>query len=129
MSAEHLDRADFDESPQPITDLSDREPSACDDLVDRQRFLAYCGEDAPGTVDAGFRGELAVTLVNTDATEPVTLRRGDRIAQLVVQQVARARFVEAERLPGSQRGADGWGSTGGVSAWSGPTGPGASPAS
>jgi len=67
--------------------------------------------NTPGTVDAGYRGELVVTLLNTDVAEPVTLHRGDRIAQLVVQRVERARFVEAERLPGSHRGTDGFGST------------------
>jgi dUTP pyrophosphatase len=56
------------------------------------------------------------TLYNSDPTETLTLSRGDRIAQLVVQQVARARFVQAERLPGSARGAGGFGSSGG---WSG----------
>jgi dUTP pyrophosphatase len=69
--------------------------------------------NAPGTVDAGYRGEIKVMLVNLDPREPVTLRRGDRIAQLVVQQVERARFVEVERLPGSVRGEGGYGSTGG----------------
>ena len=69
--------------------------------------------NAPGPVDAGSRGEIAVTLLNTDAAEPVHLRRGDRIAQLVIQQVERARFVPAERLPGSHRGAGGFGSSGG----------------
>lgn len=69
--------------------------------------------NAPGTVDAGYRGEIQVTLLNTDPTTPVRLRRGDRIAQLVVQRVARARFVRAERLPGSHRGGAGFGSTGG----------------
>ena len=69
--------------------------------------------NAPGTVDAGYRGEVKVMLVNLDPREPVSLRRGDRIAQLVVQQVERARFVEVERLPGSVRGEGGYGSTGG----------------
>ncbi len=69
--------------------------------------------NAPGTVDAGFRGEITVTLLNTDRRTEVTLARGDRIAQLVVQRVARARFVRAERLPGSHRGDGGLGSTGG----------------
>ncbi len=77
--------------------------------------------NAPGTVDAGYRGEIAVTLLNTDAAEPVVLRRGDRIAQLVVQRVERARFVEAERLPGSHRGDGGFGSSGGWSAPAAPT--------
>jgi dUTP pyrophosphatase len=69
--------------------------------------------NAPGTVDAGYRGEVKVTLINTDSTEQVQIRRGDRIAQLVVQRVERAEFVEVERLPGSDRGADGHGSKGG----------------
>ena len=69
--------------------------------------------NAPGTVDAGYRGEIRVPLLNTDPAEPVALRRGDRVAQLVVQRVSRAVFVEVERLPGSARGADGFGSTGG----------------
>ncbi len=77
--------------------------------------------NAPGTVDAGYRGEIAVTLLNTDATETVVLRRGDRVAQLVVQRVERARFVEAERLPGSHRGDGGFGSSGGWNAPAAPT--------
>jgi dUTP pyrophosphatase len=70
--------------------------------------------NAPGTVDAGYRGEIRCTLINTDPTEAVLLRRGDRIAQLVVQRVERARFHEVELLPGSARGEGGHGSTGGV---------------
>jgi dUTP pyrophosphatase len=69
--------------------------------------------NAPGTVDAGYRGEISVTLLNTDSSTPVQLRRGDRIAQLIVQRVSRARFIEVEHLPGSARGAGGFGSTGG----------------
>lgn len=69
--------------------------------------------NAPGTVDAGYRGEISVTLLNTDRETPVVLRRGDRVAQLVVQRVERARFVEVARLPGSFRGEGGFGSTGG----------------
>ncbi len=69
--------------------------------------------NAPGTIDAGYRGEIKVVLLNTDAAEPVRLRRGDRVAQLVVQRVERARFLEAERLPGSHRGEGGFGSSGG----------------
>ncbi len=72
--------------------------------------------NAPGTVDAGYRGEIAVTLLNTDTEQPVELHRGDRVAQLVIQRVERARFVEVERLPGSDRGAGGFGSSGGWSA-------------
>jgi dUTP pyrophosphatase len=69
--------------------------------------------NAPGTVDAGYRGEIQVTLLNTDPASHVHLRRGDRIAQLVVQRVSVARFVEVQRLPGSARGVGGLGSTGG----------------
>jgi dUTP pyrophosphatase len=78
--------------------------------------------NAPGTVDAGYRGEIAVTLLNTDAREPVVLHRGDRVAQLVVQRVERARFVEAAELPDSVRGSGGFGSSGGW-AGAGPDGP------
>jgi dUTP pyrophosphatase len=69
--------------------------------------------NAPGTIDAGYRGEVKVNLVNLDPTTPLTLRRGDRVAQLVVQPVVRARFVPVEQLPESARGAGGHGSTGG----------------
>jgi dUTP diphosphatase len=69
--------------------------------------------NAPGTVDAGYRGEIKVTLLNTDRDTPVTFHRGDRIAQLVVQRVERAQFVVVEELPGSPRGSGGFGSTGG----------------
>ena len=69
--------------------------------------------NAPGTIDAGYRGEIKVMLVNLDRHEPVLLRRGDRIAQLVVQQVEHAKFAEVPALPGSVRGEGGYGSTGG----------------
>jgi dUTP pyrophosphatase len=68
--------------------------------------------NAPGTVDAGYRGEIRVVLVNHDPRSPVELRRGERIAQLVIQQVERARFVVVDTLPGSVRGTGGYGSTG-----------------
>lgn len=68
--------------------------------------------NAPGTVDAGYRGEIKVLLINLDPVEAVTLARGDRIAQLVVQRFERARFVEVGVLPDSSRGAGGYGSTG-----------------
>ena len=68
--------------------------------------------NAPGTVDAGYRGEIKVTLMNTDRDRPVSFRRGDRIAQLVIQRVERAAFHEVTVLPGSSRGDDGFGSTG-----------------
>jgi dUTP pyrophosphatase len=69
--------------------------------------------NAPGTVDAGYRGEIKVLLINHDTTVPVRLRRGDRIAQLVIQRVEKARFLEVKLLPGSARGEGGYGSTGG----------------
>jgi dUTP pyrophosphatase len=72
--------------------------------------------NAPGTIDAGYRGEIKVTLLNTDATHPVRFQRGDRIAQLIVQRVQQIAFHEVEILPGSARGDGGFGSTGGHSA-------------
>ena len=68
--------------------------------------------NAPGTVDAGYRGELQVILINHDKSESVSFKRGDRIAQLVIQKVERAEFVEVRDLPGSGRGVGGFGSTG-----------------
>jgi dUTP pyrophosphatase len=68
--------------------------------------------NAPGTIDAGYRGEVRVVLLNTDPDEPFTVRRGDRIAQLVVQPVTTVRFVDAAELPASPRGEGGFGSTG-----------------
>jgi dUTP pyrophosphatase len=69
--------------------------------------------NAPGTVDAGYRGEIKVTLLNTDLRRAVRLRRGDRIAQMVVQRVEQVVFHEVTALPGSARGVGGFGSTGG----------------
>ncbi|PWR06913.1 dUTP diphosphatase [Micromonospora acroterricola] len=69
--------------------------------------------NAPGTVDAGYRGEILVNLINHDRETPAKISRGDRIAQLVVQRVARALFEPVTELPGSQRGTGGHGSTGG----------------
>ncbi len=71
--------------------------------------------NAPGTVDAGYRGEILVNLVNHDPVAPAKISRGDRIAQLVVQRVERADFHIVEELPESRRGAGGHGSTGGHS--------------
>jgi dUTP pyrophosphatase len=68
--------------------------------------------NAPGTVDAGFRGELQCIMINHDQHESITFKKGDRIAQLVIQKVERAEFVEVRDLPGSGRGTDGFGSTG-----------------
>lgn len=69
--------------------------------------------NSPGTIDAGYRGEIRVCVINLDPAEPVELRRGDRIAQLVVQKVEHAEFVEVDRLETTQRGVGGYGSTGG----------------
>jgi dUTP pyrophosphatase len=69
--------------------------------------------NAPGTVDAGYRGEIKVTMLNTDRELAVSFKRGDRIAQLVIQRVERAVFHEVAVLPGSSRGEGGFGSTGG----------------
>jgi dUTP pyrophosphatase len=68
--------------------------------------------NSPGTVDAGYRGEVKVIVVNLDRNAPVVFRRGDRIAQLVVQRVERALFHEVARLPGAARGEGGFGSSG-----------------
>lgn len=73
--------------------------------------------NAPGTVDAGYRGEIRVCLLNTDTSRPVRLARGDLIAQLVVQRVAQADFELLDQLPESSRGGRGHGSTGGVAEW------------
>lgn len=70
--------------------------------------------NAPGTVDAGYRGEILVNLLNTDRTESVQVTRGDRIAQLVVQTVLTPDFQEVAELPTSERGAGGHGHTGTV---------------
>ena len=68
--------------------------------------------NAPGTVDAGYRGEIKVTLLNTDASAPFEIQVGDRIAQMIVMPVTRARFTAVTALPGSARGEGGFGSTG-----------------
>ena len=68
--------------------------------------------NTPGTVDAGYRGEIRVILLNTDRSTPYTVTAGDRIAQLVILPVTRARFIPVDRLPGSLRGEGGFGSTG-----------------
>jgi dUTP pyrophosphatase len=72
--------------------------------------------NAPGTFDSGYRGEIKVILLNTDPHQAVSLRRGDRIAQLVVQRVENATFREVPVLPDSARGDNGFGSTGGHAA-------------
>ncbi len=84
--------------------------------------------NTPGTIDAGYRGEISVLLVNLDPRVPVRLRRGDRVAQLVVQRVERVRFVEVSRVSETGRGSGGYGSTGGFTAPEDGTGPGRRPA-
>ena len=69
--------------------------------------------NTPGTIDSGYRGEVKVLLINHDLAEPVHIARGDRIAQLVVQRVEQVQFVEVDELPDSERGAGGYGSSGG----------------
>ncbi|GAA4778512.1 MULTISPECIES: dUTP diphosphatase [Streptomyces] len=91
----------------------------------RSGLAARCGValvNAPGTVDAGYRGEIKVILVNLDPRETVRFGRFDRIAQLVVQQVEKVRFHEVAELPGSARAEGGFGSTGGHAAVGGATG-------
>jgi dUTP pyrophosphatase len=68
--------------------------------------------NTPGTIDAGYRGELQVILINHDLTQSASFKKGDRIAQLVIQKVERVEFVEVTQLPGSQRASGGFGSTG-----------------
>lgn len=68
--------------------------------------------NAPGTIDAGYRGEIKVPLINLDPEHTVTFHPGDRIAQLVIQRYVEAKFIEAETLPGSDRAERGFGSTG-----------------
>jgi len=68
--------------------------------------------NSPGTVDAGYRGEIKVTLLNTDTSQPFDIAVGDRIAQMIVMPVTQARFIPVEKLPVSERGESGFGSTG-----------------
>ena len=68
--------------------------------------------NSPGTIDAGYRGEISAVLLNTDPSSSFTIEPGDRIAQLVIQPVVRARFVTVDELPGTHRGDGGFGSTG-----------------
>jgi dUTP pyrophosphatase len=72
--------------------------------------------NAPGTIDSGYRGEIKVIVINHDTARSLTLDRGERIAQLVFQRVERARFVEVDQLPASERADGGHGSTGGAAA-------------
>lgn len=68
--------------------------------------------NAPGTIDAGYRGEISVIVINHDQSESFEIKRGDRIAQLVFQRVERAEFISVQELPGSNRSGSGFGSSG-----------------
>jgi dUTP pyrophosphatase len=68
--------------------------------------------NAPGTIDASYRGEIQVILINMDTKNTIAIKRGDRVAQLVIQRVENVRFVPVTQLPGTERGAGGFGSTG-----------------
>lgn len=68
--------------------------------------------NAPGTVDSGYRGELMVTLLNTDKTKSFHVQRGDRIAQLVIQKYEHATFTVVDELEQTERGSSGFGSSG-----------------
>lgn len=72
--------------------------------------------NTPGTIDAGYRGEIKVCLINLDTEEPVVIKRGDRIAQLVIQRVELPELEEVEELDDTSRGAGGYGSSGGHAA-------------
>ena len=73
--------------------------------------------NTPGTIDAGYRGEIRICLLNTDRTRPIQLAAGDRVAQLIVQTVEHASFEPADDLDDTSRGTAGYGSSGGVAAW------------
>jgi dUTP pyrophosphatase len=68
--------------------------------------------NTPGLIDAGYRGEIRVVLINHDRETPLTLARGDRIAQLVIQRIESADLIEVDKLPTTPRGSGGFGSTG-----------------
>jgi dUTP pyrophosphatase len=93
-------------------------------IVPRSGLAAHHGitvVNSPGTVDAGYRGEIRVTLLNTDSSVAYPVAIGDRIAQIIVMPIVRARFVRVQSLPGSHRGSSGFGSTGNSSVQSGET--------
>ena len=73
--------------------------------------------NSPGVIDAGYRGEIRICLINTDRVAPIRLIRGDLVAQIVIQPVQRVDFQLVEDLPVSVRGDGGYGSSGGVAAW------------
>jgi len=86
----------------------------------RSGLAARCGlsmVNSPGVIDAGYRGEVKLCLINTDTSVPIHLNAGDLVAQIVIQPVVRADFSQQASLPDTDRGAGGYGSTGGVAAW------------
>ncbi len=68
--------------------------------------------NSPGTIDAGYRGEISCILINTDRTQAISFKKGDRIAQLLIQSFEKVDFIEVSSLPGSNRAEGGFGSTG-----------------
>lgn len=87
-------------------------------VAPRSGLAARCGlgiVNSPGIIDAGYRGEIKVCLINLDPANPIRIRRGDRIAQLVVVPFTPAHFVPVEELDETVRGSGGYGSTGGAS--------------
>ena len=83
--------------------------------------------NTPGTIDAGYRGEIKVCLINLDPSETISIARGDRIAQLLIQRVELADFAEVDALDETARGDGGYGSSGGhaILTSGGPVDPGA----
>ena len=110
VAAEALDLAPGERAVVP-TGISIALPDGYAAFIHARSGLALV--NAPGTIDAGYRGEIKVIVVNLDPREPIRLQRGDRIAQLVVQRVERADFVAVDELPSSARATGGFGSTGG----------------
>ena len=68
--------------------------------------------NAPGTIDASYRGEISVILINLDSSKKIAIKRGDRVAQLVIQRIENVNFLPVTHLPGTDRGVGGFGSTG-----------------
>ncbi|MCL2482696.1 MAG: dUTP diphosphatase [Propionibacteriaceae bacterium] len=86
----------------------------------RSGLAARCGlsmVNSPGVIDAGYRGEIRICLLNTDQSQPIHLSKGDLVAQMVIQRVEHGEYAEVEALPDSHRGTGGYGSSGGVAAW------------
>lgn len=68
--------------------------------------------NSPGTIDASYRGEISVILINLDSSKKIAIKRGDRVAQLVIQRIENVNFLPVTHLPGTDRGDGGFGSTG-----------------